>query len=80
VAGASPRGGRVSVWRADGRYLGAVPLVDGCSLAMTYEPGTFIAASGYGEVVRIAAGDTGVAIVARHTGGPRFDNHMVRIG
>ncbi|WP_454915679.1 DUF1513 domain-containing protein [Xanthobacter sediminis] len=80
VACASPRGGRVSVWRADGRYLGAVPLVDGCSLAMTYEPGTFIAASGYGEVVRIAAGEEGVAIVARHTGGPRFDNHMVRIG
>lgn len=80
VACASPRGGRVSVWRADGRYLGAVPLVDGCSLAMTYDPGTFIAASGYGEVVRIAVDGDDVAIVARHTGGPRFDNHMVRIG
>ncbi|MFG1391444.1 DUF1513 domain-containing protein [Xanthobacter agilis] len=80
VACASPRGGRVSVWQADGRYLGAVPLTDGCSLAMTYEAGAFIAASGYGEVVRIAVSDAGVAIVARHTGGPRFDNHMVRIG
>ncbi len=80
VACASPRGGRVAVWRADGRYLGAVPLVDGCSLAMAYEAGTFVAASGYGEVVRIAAGDDGVAVVARRTGGPRFDNHMVRIG
>lgn len=80
VACSSPRGGRVAVWRADGRYVGSVPLVDGCSLAMTYEPGTFIAASGYGEVVRIAVQDDGVAIVARHTGGPRFDNHMVRVG
>lgn len=80
VACSSPRGGRVAVWKADGRYIGAVPLVDGCGLAMTYEPGSFIAASGYGEVVRIAVKDDGVAIVARHTGGPRFDNHMVRIG
>ncbi|MFG1478055.1 DUF1513 domain-containing protein [Xanthobacter sp. V4C-4] len=80
VACATPRGGRVAVWHADGRYIGAVPLVDGCSLAMTYDPGTFIAASGYGEVVRIAASAEGVAIIARRTGGPRFDNHMVRIG
>lgn len=80
VACSSPRGGRIAVWRADGPYVGMVPLVDGCSLAATYEPATFIAASGYGEVVRIAASDDGVAITARRTGGPRFDNHMVRIG
>ena len=80
VACSSPRGGRVGVWRADGRYIGMVPLVDGCSLASTYEAGTFIAASGYGEVIRIAAHDDGVGITGRRTGGPRFDNHMVRIG
>lgn len=80
VACASPRGGRVAVWRADGRYLGAVPLVDGCGLAAGREAGTFVAASGYGEVILVAAGAEGVGVAARHTGGPRFDNHMVRVG
>ncbi|MGE4373407.1 MAG: DUF1513 domain-containing protein [Xanthobacter sp.] len=80
VACASPRGGRVMVWQADGRYLGAVPLVDGCGLAMTTQAGGFIAASGYGELILIQAEEDHVGITARHTGGPRFDNHMVRIG
>lgn len=80
VACASPRGGRVAVWQADGRYLGAVPLVDGCGLAAGREAGTFVAASGYGEVILVAAGRDGVGVAARHTGGPRFDNHMVRVG
>ena len=80
VGCASPRGGRVAVWQADGRYLGAVPLNDGCGLAAGPEPGTFVATSGYGEVVRIAAARDGVAITARRTGGPRFDNHMVALG
>lgn len=79
VACASPRGGRISVWRADGRYLGAVPLTDGCGLAETAEAGRFIAASGYGETILVAASDEGVGIVARSTGGPRFDNHMVSV-
>lgn len=80
VACASPRGGRVSVWQADGRYLGFVPLNDGCGLAAGPEAGTFVATSGYGEVVRIAAARDGVAITARRTGGPRYDNHMVALG
>jgi len=80
VACASPRGNRVAVWQADGRYVGAVPLTDGCGLAPGREAGTFVAASGYGEVIMVAAGGEGVGIVARRTGGPRFDNHMVRIG
>ncbi|MGQ3676470.1 DUF1513 domain-containing protein [Xanthobacter sp. TB0139] len=80
VACASPRGGRVAVWQANGRYVGAVPLVDGCGLAMTTRPGAFIAASGYGELILIQAEDDHIGITARHTGGPRFDNHMVRIG
>lgn len=79
VACASPRGGRVAVWRADRRYVGAVPLVDGCGLAGHLEAGRFIATSGYGETVVLAASDAGVAIIRRTTGGPRFDNHMVRV-
>ncbi|TCT07664.1 DUF1513 domain-containing protein [Aquabacter spiritensis] len=79
VACATPRGNRVAVWRRDGRYLGAVPLVDGCGLAATREPGRFVATSGYGEVVLIAIAEGQVAIVWRRTGGPRFDNHMVEL-
>lgn len=77
VACASPRGGRVSVWQRNGRYVGAVPLVDGCGLAATPEPGRFIATSGYGEVIVVAAAADGLGVVARRTGGPRYDNHMV---
>lgn len=80
VACATPRGNRVAVWEAGGRYLGAVPLADGCGLAAGRETGTFIAASGYGEVVLVKAGREGIGILARRTGGPRYDNHMVRIG
>ncbi|MEP9352019.1 DUF1513 domain-containing protein [Xanthobacter sp. KR7-65] len=80
VACATPRGNQVAVWDADGRYLGAVPLADGCGLAAGREAGTFIAASGYGEVVEVAARREGVAITSRRSGGPRYDNHMVRIG
>lgn len=79
VACASPRGGRVAVWQADGRYLGAVRLVDGCGLAPGRRAGSFIATSGYGEMVRIAVSEDGVTIVARRTGGPRYDNHMVAL-
>ncbi len=77
IACSSPRGGRIAIWRRDGRYMGAVPLVDGCGLAGTRQAGRFLATSGYGEVILIAV-DEGVGIIARHTGGPRFDNHMVQ--
>lgn len=80
VACATPRGNQVAVWQADGRYIGAVPLTDGCGLAAGAEAGTFVAASGYGEVIAVKAAPEGVAITARRTGGPRYDNHMVRIG
>lgn len=77
VACATPRGNRVAVWTKAGRYLGAVPLMDGCGLAATPEPGRFIATSGYGEVILVAVEDGRVGIAGRRTGGPRFDNHMV---
>ncbi|MFG1350302.1 DUF1513 domain-containing protein [Xanthobacter autotrophicus] len=80
VACASPRGNRVAVWQADGRFVGAVTLTDGCGLAAGREAGSFVAASGYGEVILVSAGPEGVGIAARRTGGPRFDNHLVRIG
>ncbi|WP_029355369.1 DUF1513 domain-containing protein [Bosea sp. 117] len=80
VAAASPRGNRIGVWSREGRFLGAVPLVDGCGLAATHEPGRFLATSGLGEVVLIAADGEGVGVVARKSGGPRYDNHAVLVG
>lgn len=80
VACASPRGNRVMLWKADGRFLGSLPLVDGCGLAATREPGRFLATSGLGEVVLIGANDEGVGVIARKSGGPRFDNHAVLAG
>ncbi|WP_395696821.1 DUF1513 domain-containing protein [Methylocella sp.] len=79
LACASPRGGRVAVWRADGRYLGAVPLPDGCALAPAAQAGRFLAASGYGETILIGVEDGRVGALSRRTGGPRFDNHMIAV-
>lgn len=79
VACATPRGNRVAVWTKEGRYLGAVPLMDGCGLAATPEAGRFIATSGYGEVIVVAVEEGRVGVAARRTGGPRFDNHVAQI-
>ncbi|MCB4771774.1 DUF1513 domain-containing protein [Ancylobacter sp. Lp-2] len=80
VAAASPRGNRVAVWTREGRFLGGVPLVDGCGLAPTQEGGRFLATSGLGDVVLIGVDDEGVGVIARRSGGPRFDNHAVLVG
>jgi len=77
VACASPRGNRVMLWRRDGRFIGSLPLVDGCGLAPTREAGRFLATSGLGETVLIATDGEEVGVVARRSGGPRFDNHAV---
>ncbi|GGF59214.1 Tat pathway signal protein [Azorhizobium oxalatiphilum] len=76
VACSSPRGGRIIVWRRDGRFIGSLPLIDGCGIARMSEPGRFLATSGYGEVIVIAVEPDGLGVVSRSTGGPRFDNHM----
>ncbi|MBS7540286.1 DUF1513 domain-containing protein [Ancylobacter lacus] len=79
VAAASPRGNRVSVWRRDGRFIGAVTLVDGCGLAPTRKAGEFLATSGLGEMVRLATDGESVGVVGRRGGGPRFDNHATLV-
>ncbi|HSI39935.1 MAG TPA: DUF1513 domain-containing protein [Xanthobacteraceae bacterium] len=80
VAASSPRGGRVGIWRLDGRHLGVVPVVDGCGLAACPQPGRFLISSGLGELVLVEAGDDGLGVIARRAGGPRFDNHMSLAG
>ncbi|MFG1464113.1 DUF1513 domain-containing protein [Xanthobacter sp. DSM 24535] len=79
AAAASPRGGRVAVWERSGRYLGFVPFPDGCGLAPINAAGRFLATNGYGEVIVIAVEERVPRIIARHGGGPRFDNHIARI-
>lgn len=80
VAAASPRGNCIAVWTREGRFLGGIPLVDGCGLAATHEAGRFLATSGLGETVLLGADDEGVGVIARRGGGPRFDNHAVLVG
>lgn len=77
VAAASPRGGRILVWKRDGRFIGSLPLVDGCGLAPTHEAGRFLATSGLGETVLFATDGEGLGVIARRSGGPRYDNHAV---
>ena len=77
VAAASPRGNMVAVWRRDGRFVGTLPLVDGCGLAPTREAGRFLATSGLGETVLIGTDGESLGVLARRSGGPRFDNHAV---
>ncbi|WP_428029713.1 DUF1513 domain-containing protein [Ancylobacter sp.] len=79
VAAASPRGNRVALWRRDGRFIGALPLVDGCGLATTREAGQFLATSGLGETVLIGTDGEGLGVIARRSGGPRYDNHAVLV-
>ncbi|WP_395664622.1 DUF1513 domain-containing protein [Methylocella sp.] len=79
LACASPRGGRVSVFRAEGRFVGAVPLADGCALAPAGAPGRFVAGGGYGQTLLIGVEDERVGVLARGAGGPRFDNHFLAL-
>ncbi|GLK72894.1 DUF1513 domain-containing protein [Ancylobacter dichloromethanicus] len=79
VAAASPRGNRVALWRRDGRYIGSLPLVDGCGLAPTRAAGQFLATSGLGETVLIGTDGDEVGVIARRSGGPRYDNHAVLV-
>lgn len=72
VAASSPRGGVIGFWdAADGRWLGASALADGCGIAPV--GGGFLATSGFGTVV-------GVGPTGEHDGhtvsGRRWDNHL----
>ena len=79
VAAASPRGNRVCLWRRDGRFIGSVPMVDGCGLAATREAGQFLATSGLGEIALMVTDGEGVGVAARKSGSLRFDNHAVLV-
>lgn len=79
VAAASPRGNRIAIWQHDGRFVGSLPLVDGCGLAPTREPGQFLATSGLGEVVLIGVDEGAVGVISRCQRPVRFDNHATLV-
>ena len=80
VAATSPKGGMIGLWRlADGRSLGGFKLADVCGLAADAESGAFWATSGFGDVVRLQAGDKGLAPGAHWRTDAAFDNHLLRI-
>lgn len=79
LAAASPRGNRIAVWQRDGRFIGSLPLVDGCGLSPTRERGQFLATSGLGEVVLIGVDEGEVGVIARRRQSMRFDNHATLV-
>ncbi|MFC7705596.1 DUF1513 domain-containing protein [Plastorhodobacter daqingensis] len=73
VAITSPRGGRVQVFDAAGRYLHGTDRPDVCGLA----PDTrgFVVSDGTGAMIRI--GDASPALLARHP--LAWDNHLIPV-
>jgi hypothetical protein len=80
VAASSPKGGVVVVFDLEaGEAVGLVAAPDVCGLARDAEPGRFVATTGLGEILRIAAHEGGVAIVERRASALRWDNHLARL-
>ncbi|AWK89325.1 DUF1513 domain-containing protein [Azospirillum thermophilum] len=77
VAASSPKGGLIGLWdAADGRWLGAAALPDGCGVAPA--GGGFLATSGLGMVETVAVPDA-VAGDGHRLPAYRWDNHLTRI-
>ena len=80
AAASSPKGGVIAVFDvASNEALGVVAIPDVCGLAPDREPGRFVATTGLGDVLRIAAHEGGCAIVERRTGALRWDNHLAAL-
>ena len=67
----APRGGMITIWSSDGRYLRAVELEDGCGLAESGEG--FIFTSGQGQIL-----DAGPSELRTHET-IAFDNHLLAL-
>jgi hypothetical protein len=80
AAATSPKGGRVGLWSlSDGRWLGGFATADICGLAADAEADCFWATSGLGDVVKLRASHTGLAVDAHWQAPAAFDNHLLRI-
>lgn len=67
----SPRGGLITIWDGDGRYLEALEIEDGCGLAPRDDG--FLLTSGQGVVT------SGTPSVRRTHAAVAFDNHLMAI-
>lgn len=77
LAASGPVGGVVGVFDLEtDECLGLVPAPDCCAVAADGTTGGFVAATGLGEALRIAAHESGVAITARLASRLRWDNHL----
>ncbi|MCB1734750.1 MAG: DUF1513 domain-containing protein [Gammaproteobacteria bacterium] len=73
----APRGNRILFWRADGEYLGATRVEDGCGLAAGATAGEFLISDGLGGLRRhdaLTGTQTPLSPSAL-----RFDNHLSSI-
>jgi hypothetical protein len=80
AAATSPKGGVVGLWSlADGRWLGGFAAADVCGLAADTDAACFWATSGLGDVVKLRASETGLAVQAHWQAPAAFDNHLLRL-
>ncbi len=84
VAASAPRGNLVTFWQvADGKFLGARQLKDGCGVAATGTERQFLLTSGHGALATETLSDRGVqpeGVLARQSEAVAFDNHAVFVG
>lgn len=75
----SPRGGVITLWSADGNYLGAHAQADACGISRTQDgENDFFVSDGGGNILRIAPGPM---VSQRHAyPGLRWDNHLFALG
>lgn len=80
LAASGPIGGVVGVFDLSRDVcLGVVPAPDCCAVAGDGAAGGFVASTGLGDALRIAAHDGGVAITGRRTTRIRWDNHLATL-
>jgi len=76
----APRGDLISFWQRDGRFLDSVRVRDGCGLAATDQPGSFVISSGNGRCYHYDLQQRRKQrLPAAGAQPPAWDNHMVRI-
>ncbi len=80
LAASGPIGGVVGVFDLKSEeLLGIIPAQDCCAVAADGTTGGFVAATGLGEVIRIASHEGGAAAVERRSSRLRWDNHLASL-
>jgi hypothetical protein len=80
LAATSPKGGAVGVWSvSDGMALSTIDIQDVCGLAAAGGPSSFVATSGLGDIVLIAASGKDMTARASWRAAAAFDNHLLAI-